>query len=72
MAHDSDTRSAQREELSLGIELSELGAQTLRPRHRVPRPLLGLLWPLFRYSATRDAYVLRGVGNRRGPVLRQR
>jgi hypothetical protein len=25
---------------------------------------------LLRYSATRDAFVLRGVGNSRGPVLR--
>jgi hypothetical protein len=28
-----------------------------------------LLTPVFRYSIGRDAYVLRGVGNRRGPVL---
>jgi hypothetical protein len=26
--------------------------------------------PVLRYSAPRDAYVLRGVGSRRGPVLR--
>jgi hypothetical protein len=30
-----------------------------------------LLTPLFAYSHTRDAYVLRGVGDRFGPVLRQ-
>jgi hypothetical protein len=41
-----------------------------RPRHSVPGWLLVLLRPLFRYSVTRDAYVLRAVGNRRGPVLR--
>jgi hypothetical protein len=30
-----------------------------------------LLWrPLLRYSATRDAYVLRLVGRKTGPVLR--
>jgi hypothetical protein len=26
----------------------------------------------FRYSRTRDAYVLRGVGGRFGPVLKRR
>jgi hypothetical protein len=31
---------------------------------------LVLLGPAFRYSRTRDAYVLRAVGNTRGPVLR--
>lgn len=29
-----------------------------------------MLRPVFRYSATRDAFVLRAVGNSRGPVLR--
>jgi hypothetical protein len=33
-------------------------------------PLLLLLAPAFRYSRSRDAYVLRAVGNTRGPVLR--
>jgi hypothetical protein len=41
-----------------------------RPRHQVPAPMLALLRPLFRYSEFRDAYVLRGVGQTRGPVLR--
>jgi hypothetical protein len=27
---------------------------------------------LFRYSAGRDAYVLRGIGNRFGPVLKRK
>jgi hypothetical protein len=27
------------------------------------------VWPLFRYSPMRDAYVLRGIGGRLGPVL---
>ena len=30
---------------------------------------LALLRPLFRYSPMRDAYVLRAIGARRGPVL---
>jgi len=28
-----------------------------------------LLWPVFRYSPIRDAYVLRAIGGKRGPVL---
>jgi hypothetical protein len=28
-----------------------------------------MLRPFFRYSTSRDAYVLRGVGGRFGPVL---
>jgi hypothetical protein len=31
-----------------------------------------VLRPVLRFSATRDAYVLRIVGNRLGPVLRLR
>jgi hypothetical protein len=31
---------------------------------------LSLLAPVIRYSNSRDAYVLRVVGNRMGPVLR--
>jgi hypothetical protein len=46
-------------------------ASTPRPRHQVPHWLLVLLRPFFRYSVTRDAYVLRVVGRRRGPVLRR-
>jgi hypothetical protein len=41
-----------------------------RPRHYVARHWVLLLGPLFRYSSTRDAYVLRAIGNRAGPVLR--
>ena len=41
-----------------------------RPRRYVPRHWLLLLKPLLRYSATRDAYVLRAIGNSAGPVLR--
>lgn len=42
-----------------------------RPRHYVSRVTLALLRPLLRYSRSRDAYVLRGIGNTRGPVLRR-
>ena len=42
-----------------------------RPRRYLGRPGLVVLRPLLRRSASRDAYVLRGVGNRFGPVLRQ-
>lgn len=41
-----------------------------RPRKYLAAHWLGALRPLLRYSATRDAYVLRLVGSRRGPVLR--
>jgi hypothetical protein len=42
-----------------------------RPRHYVSRPALALVRPLFRYSLSRDAYVMRVIGNSRGPVLRR-
>jgi hypothetical protein len=41
-----------------------------RPRRYVSRQWITLLVPAFRYSAYRDAYVLRGIGRRYGPVLR--
>jgi hypothetical protein len=41
-----------------------------RPRRYVARFWLLVLRPVLRYSATRDAFVLRLVGNSRGPVLR--
>jgi hypothetical protein len=41
-----------------------------RPRRYLARHWLALMRPLLRYSATRDAYVLRLIGGRRGPVLR--
>jgi hypothetical protein len=43
-----------------------------RPRRRVSTTTLKLATPLFRYSASREAYVLRGVGGRFGPVLRSK
>jgi hypothetical protein len=42
-----------------------------RPRRYVAPRWLSLLGPVLRYSGSRDAYVLRAVGNRLGPVLRQ-
>ncbi len=41
-----------------------------RPRRYLSRHWLGLLRPALRYSVSRDAYILRGVGNRIGPVVR--
>ena len=43
-----------------------------RPRHAVGSATLTVLRPFFRHSLSRDAYVLRGVGNRLGPVLQER
>lgn len=42
---------------------------TPRPRRRVSRTTLRLTRPLFRYSAARDAYVLRLANGQYGPVL---
>jgi hypothetical protein len=41
-----------------------------RPRRYVARHWLLLLKPVLRYSATRDAWVVRGLGRTTGPVLR--
>jgi hypothetical protein len=41
-----------------------------RPRRYVAGHWLLVLKPALRYSVTRDAYVLRGVGGSAGPVLR--
>ncbi len=41
-----------------------------RTRRYLAAHWLLLMTPLFRYSFSRDAYVLRIVGNRIGPVLR--
>ncbi|MDO9410820.1 hypothetical protein [Patulibacter sp.] len=40
-----------------------------RPRHKVHPVVLAVLRPALRYSYTREAFVLRGIGNDRGPVL---
>jgi hypothetical protein len=42
-----------------------------RPRRYVASHWLVLARPVLRYSAARDAYVLRVIGRRVGPVLRQ-
>ena len=42
-----------------------------RRRHYISGSILVLLKPLFRYSLARDAYILRLIGNTRGPVLRR-
>ena len=44
--------------------------RTPRPRHEVPRAVQPLLRPFFRYSYSRDAWVLLGIGSKRGPVIR--
>ncbi|HWY90167.1 MAG TPA: hypothetical protein VNY31_05790 [Solirubrobacteraceae bacterium] len=41
-----------------------------RPRRYVAQHWLMVLRPVFRYSTTRDAFVLRILGNSTGPVLR--
>ena len=41
-----------------------------RPRHGVGPKTLLVLRPVYRYSRVRDAYVLRVVGRRHGPVLK--
>ncbi len=41
-----------------------------RRRHYLPSQWLTLLTPVFGYSDSRDAYVLRAIGKRVGPVLR--
>jgi hypothetical protein len=42
----------------------------LRRRRYVSQHWFTLLSPLLRYSYSCDAYILRGVGRRLGPVLR--
>ena len=41
-----------------------------RPRRAVPHAALVLLSPIYRYDHDRDAWILRAIGNRYGPVLR--
>jgi hypothetical protein len=42
---------------------------TPRPRHHINPVVFALLRPALRFSYTREAYVLRVVGNHRGPVF---
>jgi hypothetical protein len=44
----------------------------MRRRRTVPGWVLTVLWPMFRYSRSRDAHVLRIIGRQVGPVLRPR
>jgi O-antigen/teichoic acid export membrane protein len=68
-----------REALTLRIRgrSSENVKPVLTRRRNVPRPRRGVsprvlltLHPLFRYSVMRDAWILRGIGESYGPVLR--
>jgi hypothetical protein len=43
--------------------------ETHRTRREISHGALVLLKPFFRYSMSRNAYVLRAVGSRVGPVL---
>jgi O-antigen/teichoic acid export membrane protein len=43
-----------------------------RPRHDVVPMVLFALQPLFRYSLKHDAWILRAIGDKHGPVLRAR
>jgi hypothetical protein len=45
--------------------------RTARPRRYVSPVQLYALFPFLRYSYDRSAYVLRFVGENRGPVLRR-
>jgi hypothetical protein len=41
-----------------------------RPRRYLAKHWMTLMHPMFRYSTSRDAYVLRGVGSSLGSVVR--
>jgi hypothetical protein len=47
-----------------------MARNTPRRRHFVSHRRISLIRPGFRYSPGRDAYVLRFVGNRFGPVYK--
>ena len=53
-----------------GAPIPAADTRTPRPRHEVPRGVRPLLRLFFRYSYSRDAWVLLGVGSKRGPVIR--
>jgi len=55
----------------LHTSLSRMDMRTVRrPRRYIDERLLPVIVPAFRYSRSRDAFVLRGIGNSVGPVLR--
>jgi hypothetical protein len=62
-------RFTRAEESAPGHPASQAG-KVPRTRHDVPLPLRPLLRPFFRYSYSRDAWVLVAIGDRRGPVFR--
>ena len=47
-------------------------ARARRKRREVAPRLIDLLSPVLRYSYTRRAWVVKGIGDRRGPVLVKR
>jgi hypothetical protein len=49
------------------VEMQSIG----RPRQYVPAARLYAMFPLLRFSFERGAYVMRFVGETRGPVLRK-
>ena len=55
------------------LDMQERNTMRMQQRSRryVGRHWLLLCIPVLRYSATRDAYVLRMIGNSTGPVLRE-
>jgi hypothetical protein len=55
--------------MRVSMTYTEVMRDSRRPRRAVSAMTFVLLRPLLRYSAGRDAYVLRGVGHRWGPVL---
>jgi hypothetical protein len=58
--------------VSAGALLTEAAVRHPRRRRYVSQAMLVTLQPVFRYSASRDAYVLKGIGGHHGPVLRSR
>jgi hypothetical protein len=60
--------SASRARISLREDMSVRTVR--RPRRFVDQRWLALLSPVFRYSNSRDAFLLRGIGGSVGPVLR--
>jgi len=55
-----------------GLAIRRARRAAPRPRREVPRIVLLLLRPFYRYDGRREAWILRLGGERRGPVLRPR
>jgi hypothetical protein len=55
-----------------GLAIRRARRAAPRPRREVPRIVLLLLRPFYRYDGRREAWIVRVVGERRGPVLRPR